>query len=89
MTALIIWLVFVSALSAVAVVYDKWASRFSRRSRVPEKVLLFLALIGGSAVMYLSMLIVRHKTKHKLFMLGIPAVILLQYGLLLYFVKLR
>ena len=86
---LAIWLSVVSAVSLIATVYDKWASRRSRKNRVPEKWLFLLAAAGGSAVMYLTMLIVRHKTKHKRFMLGIPVLILLQYGLALYFLKCR
>ena len=88
MRILIVWFIAVSAISLITTIYDKWASRHSKRNRVPEKMLFLLALIGGSVAMYLTMLAIRHKTKHKRFMIGLPAVVLLQYGLLLYFVKL-
>ncbi len=34
-----------------------------------------LFTIGGGAAMYLTMLLIRHKTKHVKFMLGIPLMI--------------
>jgi uncharacterized membrane protein YsdA (DUF1294 family) len=37
-----------------------------------------MALIGGSVAMYVTMRTIRHKTQHAKFMIGIPAIILLQ-----------
>ena len=50
--------------------------------RVSEKSLLILALLGGSVAELLTMLKIRHKTKHKKFMIGLPVIIFLQGGLL-------
>lgn len=46
--------------------------------RIPEKELFAVSILGGSAAMYLSMIIFHHKTKHKRFMIGIPVIIALQ-----------
>ena len=46
--------------------------------RTPEKTLLVLSALGGSIAMFVTMLIIRHKTKHVKFMLGIPLIILAQ-----------
>ncbi|HEX2947031.1 MAG TPA: DUF1294 domain-containing protein [Clostridia bacterium] len=46
--------------------------------RVPEKTFFLLALIGGSIGIYAGMLLFRHKTKHWYFMIGIPAIFVLQ-----------
>ena len=48
-----------------------------RRRRVSEAALFSAALAGGAAGMYLSMRLFHHKTLHKRFMLGLPAVMLL------------
>ena len=75
-----IFLIYLAAVSAVAIlltVSDKCCAK-QKRSRVPEAVLFLVALLGGCAAMYLTMLLIRHKTLHKRFMLGLPAILLLQ-----------
>lgn len=73
---LIIYFCF-SLLAVCLTVYDKYAS-VKKRFRVPEKTLFFVALCGGSAAMYITMLVIRHKTKHKRFMVGLPVIALAQ-----------
>jgi uncharacterized membrane protein YsdA (DUF1294 family) len=41
-------------------------------------MLLLVSLFGGSATMLLTMLAIRHKTKHAKFMIGIPVILTLQ-----------
>ncbi len=67
----------VSALTVVVTVYDKVAAKKLPRNRVPEKVLFLLALLGGAAAEYITMKIIRHKTLHKKFMIGLPVIIAL------------
>lgn len=64
--------------------YDKLAAR-KKRFRIPEKLLLSMAVLGGSAGIWLGMHILRHKTRHVVFRVGIPLLICLQVVLLLYF----
>ena len=52
--------------------------------RIPESTLLFLAVIGGSIGALLGMKIWHHKTMHKKFKYGIPLIILIQLGVVLY-----
>ncbi|MGI6085818.1 MAG: DUF1294 domain-containing protein [Acetivibrionales bacterium] len=59
---------------------DKSASIHNRR-RIPEKALFLLAAIGGSLGIYASMFFFRHKTRHISFMIGIPAIIIIQIAL--------
>jgi uncharacterized membrane protein YsdA (DUF1294 family) len=40
-------------------------------------------LLGGSVMMFIVMRIIRHKTRHNKFMLGIPLIILLQIAIIL------
>ncbi len=49
--------------------------------RVPEAVLLGLALVGGSPAAAVAMLILRHKTRKASFLLKFAAVVALQVAL--------
>ena len=71
------YLCFISLVAFIITVYDKIAAPRGGR-RVPEAALFAVSLLGGSAVMYLTMVIIRHKTLHVRFMLGVPAIIVVQ-----------
>lgn len=49
--------------------------------RIPEATLFFVSFIGGSAGMLFGLKKIRHKTKQKRFMLGIPLMIIFQIAL--------
>lgn len=55
--------------------------------RVSESFLLFLALLGGAFGIYLSMVLFRHKTRHKKFTVVLPCLCVLQIVLLLYYIS--
>lgn len=71
------YFIAVSLIGSAVCLYDKLASVRGWK-RVPERTLFFWALVGGGPGVYITMLIIRHKTLHHIFMLGIPAVMLLQ-----------
>ena len=76
------YLAVISLISIIVCIYDKKISKKNRvELRIPEKVLLILSAIGGSVAMFATMLLIRHKTKHVKFMLGIPLIILAQVGI--------
>ena len=52
--------------------------------RVPEKILLLLALLGGSVGAMAAMAIFRHKTMHLKFRYGVPLILILQIAGLIY-----
>ena len=57
--------------------------------RISEKALFILALLGGSVAEYFTMRLIRHKTLHKRFMIGLPVIIIIQLILifiLIYFI---
>lgn len=56
--------------------FDKYRAKAGGQ-RIPEKNLFLVALIGGAAGVYLGMQVFRHKTKHKLFVLGIPILLVI------------
>ena len=81
--ALIVYIAAVSLLSVLVCIYDKVISKTGRvKLRIPEKSLFVWSAVGGSVAMLATMLIIRHKTKHASFMVGIPAIIIAQAALI-------
>ena len=72
-----IYLAAVNLLAIVLTGYDKSAARRGSR-RISERTLLLVSTVGGSVAMLVTMRLIRHKTKHAKFMVGIPAIIVLQ-----------
>ena len=73
------YLAIISVISIIVCIWDKKISKKNRvELRIPEAVLLLLSALGGSVAMFITMLLIRHKTKHIKFMLGIPVIMILQ-----------
>ena len=71
-------------ISAVAVYgWDKLSAKQGWQ-RVPEKILLLLALLGGSVGAMAAMTLFRHKTRHLKFIYGVPMIFVLQIAALVY-----
>lgn len=79
--ALLVHLTVISLLAVFLTAADKRRAQ-AHRWRVPEATLWGIAALGGAAAMFLTMRLIRHKTRHLSFMLGLPLLILLQSGLL-------
>ncbi|MGI6128993.1 MAG: DUF1294 domain-containing protein [bacterium] len=62
--------------------YDKYQA-CRGRWRVSERTLFAVAFSGGSAGILAGMFLFRHKIRHLWFMLGIPAILILQSWLLI------
>ena len=75
--AVLIYLAAISLISVIVTAHDKRAAKKGRR-RTPERDLLLLSVLGGSVAMYITMQMIRHKTKHAKFMIGIPIIMVLQ-----------
>lgn len=73
-----IYLAVISIIAVVVTCYDKIAATKRPKHRTPEATLLFISVLGGSVAMYVTMQVIRHKTKHAKFMIGIPVIMLLQ-----------
>ena len=63
---------------------DKWKAKRSKW-RISEATLLGVAVIGGSIGAWLGMKIWHHKTLHKKFKYGVPAIIIVQLILIAYY----
>ena len=58
--------------------------RSSSRKRIPEKLLLTIAGIGGSVGAILGMVLFRHKTRRKKFYIGLPAILFAQVAVVMW-----
>ncbi|MBE5952033.1 MAG: DUF1294 domain-containing protein [Lachnospiraceae bacterium] len=85
MKILAIYLVVIN----LAGVYVMWADKRKAKKeqwRIPEKTLFLVALLGGCLGTTLGMYLFRHKTKHWYFKYGMPAILVIEAALLVYFV---
>ncbi len=71
------FLIIINLIAIVLTVSDKRRA-IAHRWRIPESTLLLAAALGGSPAMLITMKLIRHKTQHKKFMFGIPAIMILQ-----------
>ena len=62
---------------------DKYKAK-KAKWRIPEATLLLLAVLGGSIGAWMEMKVWHHKTMHKKFKYGIPAILLIQIALMTY-----
>lgn len=83
---LIIPFLIISLIAVIITILDKHRAK-TRGWRVPEKTLLLISAFGGSIAMYLIMLLIRHKTKHLKFMLGIPFIFIIQCIVIYFAIK--
>lgn len=73
---ILVYIISIWLISAIVTVYDKSCAK-KGKWRVRESVLLFLGFVGGAGGMFLTMQIIRHKTKKMKFMLLLPLFIVL------------
>ncbi|MBQ2694620.1 MAG: DUF1294 domain-containing protein [Clostridia bacterium] len=73
---LTIYFVAVLIVAAIMTLADKF---FAKKGmwRIPEATLMLVGFLGGALSMYITMRTIRHKTKHKKFMIGLPIMIAL------------
>lgn len=74
---ILVWFAVISIVAVIITVADKIKARRGAY-RVSEAALMVVAALGGSVAMLVTMQIIRHKTRHIKFMLGIPIIILFQ-----------
>ena len=77
MQLLYIYLAVINLIAVIITIYDKLSAIRGGR-RVPERTLMLIASLCGGPGMLLTMLIIRHKTRKPMFMLGIPFIILIE-----------
>ena len=74
------YLAVISIIAIILTVSDKRRA-VKHKYRIRESVLLLFSALGGSVAMFITMLMINHKTRHVKFMLGIPLIIVAQIAL--------
>ena len=77
MKFLYLYFIIINLIAVIITCYDKHCA-MTDKWRIKEKTLFAIAAMGGSMGMYVTMRVIRHKTKHSSFMIGIPAIIIAQ-----------
>ena len=77
MTYILYYLLIINALTFFVYGIDKLKAK-KGKWRISEATLLLPAIIGGSIGAWLGIKVWRHKTMHKKFKYGVPAIIVLQ-----------
>lgn len=78
---LISYAVIINIIAFVVMGIDKRKAK-KRQWRIPEATLFTLAVVGGSIGSIAGMYTFRHKTKHRSFTIGMPAILIVQILLL-------
>lgn len=77
MKLLLVYLLIINAAAFALMLADKWKAK-KNRWRIPEATLMGVAALGGSIGALAGMYLVRHKTQHPKFTLGIPLILAVQ-----------
>lgn len=86
MKLLHIYLLIINAAGFLLMLIDKWKAK-NNLWRIPEKVLLSVALVGGSLGALIGMRTFRHKTLHLQFSVGIPVMLALHIACYIFLVR--
>ena len=77
------YLLGINAVTFIVYGIDKYKAK-KAKWRISEATLLLLAILGGSIGAWMGMKVWHHKTMHKKFKYGIPAILLIQIALMAY-----
>ncbi len=78
-----VYIAVISVIAIIITVYDKAASK-SKKQRISEKALMAIGFFGGATAMYAAMQVIRHKTQHKKFMIGLPLFIVIHIAIIMF-----
>ena len=78
---IIIYVFVINIIGIIITCYDKLCA-VKHSWRVKERTLMLISILGGSIGMYITMQLIRHKTKHLKFLLGIPMIFIFQIALI-------
>lgn len=77
MPILICYLILINLIAFFLMGIDKRKAR-TGAWRIPEKTLFLSAILGGSIGAIAGMQLFRHKTRHQSFVVGMPAILIVQ-----------
>lgn len=79
----ILYLLLINIIAFLLMGIDK-KKAVMHRWRIPEKTLFLSAIMLGSIGANLGMKVFRHKTKHMMFVIGMPAILIVQIVIAVY-----
>ncbi|OOM07388.1 DUF1294 domain-containing protein [Clostridium saccharobutylicum] len=82
----LLYLAIVNLIGFLVMFIDKQRA-IHKEWRIPEHTLINISIIGGSIGMLVGMSTFRHKTQHKKFTLGVPAILIAQFAIILFLLK--
>ena len=82
-SCLVCYLLAINAVTFIVYGIDKYKAK-KAKWRISEATPLLLAVLGGSVGAWVGMKVWHHKTMHKKFKYGIPAILLIQIALMAY-----
>lgn len=82
-SCLVCYLLAINAVTFIVYGIDKYKAK-KAKWRISGATLLLLAVLGGSVGAWVGMKVWHHKTIHKKFKYGIPAILLIQIALMAY-----
>lgn len=82
-TSILIYLAAINLVTFLVYGMDKLKAK-KHWWRVPEATLLLLATVGGSVGAWVAMFLFHHKTLHKKFRYGVPAILIIQLAVAAY-----
>lgn len=82
-SCLVCYLLAINAVTFIVYGIDKYKAK-KAKWRISEATLLLLAVLGGSVGAWVGMKVWHHKTMHKKFKYGIPAILIIQIVLMAY-----
>jgi uncharacterized membrane protein YsdA (DUF1294 family) len=85
---IVYYLIIINIVTFLVYGIDKWKA-WKTMWRIREASLLMVAVLGGSIGAWLGMKVWHHKTQHKKFRYGIPAIIIIQLVIIGFFLYLQ
>ncbi len=82
-TILLVYLVLMNAAGLLIMLIDKKKACHGTW-RIPEARLMLVAALGGSIGAWIGMYLFHHKTRHMKFVIGIPAILVIQVVLAIF-----
>ena len=85
-TTILIYLLAVNTVTFIVYGIDKYKAKHAKW-RISEATLLLLAVFGGSIGAWCGIKVWHHKTMHKKFKYGVPAILLMQVALAVWIIN--
>ncbi|MGP4041633.1 DUF1294 domain-containing protein [Gracilibacillus sp. D59] len=83
---MLIYVAIMNIISLFTMWIDKRKAR-KKKWRIPEGRIWLFAIIGGALGATIGMHVFRHKTKHTLFVIGLPVIAIIQCVLIIIYYK--